>query len=81
MRSIKLGIFVSQFFNTGILILLSTANLKEQNLPFLSTLFDDGPNTDFNSSWYRDVAPIIVTTLLIGAIMPVIGFITKWLNI
>lgn len=35
-RSIKVGIFIVQFFTTGILILLFNANLSEQHYPFFS---------------------------------------------
>jgi hypothetical protein len=35
-RSVKMGVFVTQFFNTGILILLSSANFQYTNVPILN---------------------------------------------
>jgi hypothetical protein len=54
MRSIKVGVFLTVFFNTGILILLSSANMSETNIPFFKNMFVS-TYTDFNSDWYKDV--------------------------
>lgn len=76
-RSIKVGIFFSQFFNTGILLMLSSANFKETKVPILNS-FDQGLYTDFTEEWYRDVGVIIVKTMAIASVMPVIEFFMMW---
>lgn len=73
-RSIKVGVFVTQFFNTGILLLLSSANFTESKVPFLNT-YNKGPYTDFSEDWYGDVGAIIVKTMAIASIMPVVEFL------
>lgn len=77
MNSIKIGVFLTQFFNTGILLILAGANLSETRIPILTEVFN-GPYTDFNSAWFKEIAPIIVSTMLIGAFMPVIEFLIVW---
>ena len=72
-----MAVFLTQFFNTGFLLLLSAANLSESNIPLLQGLFR-GPYTDFNNDWFRNVAPVIVKTMLIGAFMPVIEFLINF---
>jgi len=39
MNSIKIGIFVTQYFNTAILITLASANFTESKIPLLGMLF------------------------------------------
>ena len=77
MRSIKVGVFVTQFFNTGVLILLASANLSETKVPVLNELAR-GPYTDFTSEWYRDVGGIIVKAMVISAIMPLVEIVMFW---
>jgi hypothetical protein len=36
MSSIKIGVFIGQFFNTGFVLLLASANLKETYFPVLN---------------------------------------------
>ncbi len=52
MKSNQIGIFLTTFFNSGILVLLSTANFSEHKIPILSTYLKDGAYTDFHSAWY-----------------------------
>jgi len=73
MRSIKIGVFLTVFFNTGILILLASANMTETHFPFFSTVLT-GSYTDFNSGWYTDVGRIIIQAMLLNAFMPAIEF-------
>jgi len=73
MRSIKVGVFLTVFFNTGILILLSSANMSETNIPFFKSMFVS-TYTDFNSEWYKDVGQIILKAMLLNAFMPWIEF-------
>jgi len=77
MTAIKDGVLVTQFFNTGLLTLLSTTNQIESSIPFLRSIFR-GPYTDFNSQWFRQVGPIIVDAMLIASFMPLIEFAIAW---
>lgn len=77
MRSIKVGIFLTLFFNTGILLMISGANLSETSVPLLKEIFK-GPYTDFNYAWFKEVGPLIVKTMLIGAFMPLIEILINW---
>ena len=76
-RSVKMGVFVTQFFNTGILILLSSANFQYTNVPILNQYLR-GQYTDFTSDWYKDVGAIIVKAMLIASIMPVVEFFISY---
>ncbi|CDW91100.1 UNKNOWN [Stylonychia lemnae] len=76
-RSIKVGVFVTQFFNTAILLLLSTANFSETRIPILEGI-SRGQFTDFVEEWYKEIGSIIVKTMAIASIMPVIEFGTMW---
>lgn len=77
MNSIKIAVFLSQFFNTGLLLLLSVSNLSEHNVPFLSSFFQ-GPYTDLNSNWFKEISPLIVTTMVISMFMPIIEFLINY---
>ena len=70
-------VFIVQFFNTAILLLLVNANLSETRLWGLNKIFT-GPYTDFSQDWYNDVGVIIVSTMVIGAIFPLIEFGGFW---
>ena len=78
MRSIKLGLFISKFFNSGMLIWLSTTNFSEQGIPILSTYLTSGEYTDFNSDWFQEVGPVIVETMQAAAFMPIIEFMIAY---
>lgn len=73
------GVFIAQFFNTAILILLVNANFAEFNIPFTS--FFNGPYLDYTYNWYGFVGNRIVQTMIINALMPLgtelIPIITK----
>lgn len=77
LRSIKGGIFVTQYFNTAFLLLLVNANFSEHHIPFLSEYLH-GQYTDFSSDWYKDVGVTIVRTMLISAIFPFVDFGIAW---
>jgi len=76
-RSIMMVIFIVQFFNTGILLLLVNANLSETRLWGLNKIFT-GPYTDLNGDWYNDVGGIITYAMTFGAIFPLIEFAGFW---
>jgi len=73
LKSITNGIFIVQFLNTGILLLLVQANLSEYDVPFVSSALD-GPFTDFLPLWYVGVGYKIVQTMIVNAIFPFIEF-------
>jgi len=68
---IQISIFLAQFFNTSILIILMNANTVDSILFWLPFR---GQYTDLTFEWYNDVASSLVTTMLTAAIMPVIQF-------
>jgi len=59
MRSIMVGVFVTQFFNTAILLPIASANLTELNVPLINN-YAQGPYTDFTELWYLDVGDLII---------------------
>jgi hypothetical protein len=68
---IAISVFVLQFLNTGVLLLLVTANFKEQG--FDPYHWFDGPRTDFGMMWYLETGDTIVKTMVINNIfMPVV---------
>ena len=75
------GVFVAQFFNTGILILLAFANLDEVSIPVLKNIAQ-GPFYDYTDEWYSLVGARIVTTAIINALMPLgtecVPIVQKW---
>ena len=56
--------FFAQFFNTGFLILIVNANMKEHD-PSEFTKYFDGPFTDYMPQWYIDVGLKILQTVFI----------------
>ena len=64
------GVFVAQFFNTAILILLVYASLGEVS-PRIGTLLN-GEFRDYTPRWYTIVGDNIVHTMAINAFMPII---------
>ena len=62
------GVFIGQFFNTAILLLLVYANFSGSKFPGAS-LFS-GPFYDYSDMWYAIVGSQIVKTMTIGAILP-----------
>ena len=69
---ITLSVFISQFMNTGVLILISQANLKPQHIPILSAIFDSGYYTDYTTEWYILTGDIIIETMMFNAVFPTI---------
>lgn len=66
-------VFVALFINTGILTLLSNADMQGSQvvraLPF-NDYFMNGNYDDFNREWYTDVGSIITATMIVNAISP-----------
>jgi hypothetical protein len=75
------GVFIAQFFNTGFLITLVSANFTE--VPFLGSLgLFEGQYKDYTDMWYGTTGYLITQTMLINAFMPLgtefIMPILKW---
>ena len=69
-------IFVGQFINTAVLIVLNNASFKDfdgGNGP-LSLIFFVGTETDFTVTWYKVVGTTIMRTMTSQAIWPLIEF-------
>lgn len=73
-------IFVGQFINTAVLIVLNNASFKDfdgGNGP-LSLIFMVGSETDFSVTWYKTVGTTIMRTMTSQAIWPLIEFAMFW---
>lgn len=68
MTKITNGVFVALFFNTGILLLLTNANLSDVS-GFLGGIFS-GTYYDYSPQWYATVGATLVSTMLLNAFMP-----------
>lgn len=74
--SITNGIFVAQFFNTGLLLSMVNANCTEHKPAFLTKFFN-GDHYDYGYLWYQQVGSKIVQTMFINAvIIPYVGLTT-----
>lgn len=78
LSSITNGVFVAQFFNTGILLLLVNGNMTEHSPKFL-TKYIKGPFFDYMPDWYSNVGMKIVQTMIINAIMPFVALTTSFM--
>ena len=73
-------IFVGQFINTAVLIVLNNASFKDfdgGDGP-LSLVFSVGTETDFTVTWYKTVGTTIMRTMTSQAIWPLIEFGMFW---
>lgn len=78
LASVTNGVFIAQFFNTGILILLVNGNLSEHQPHFL-TNFVQGKFYDYQPDWYSNVGFKVVQTMIINAILPYVTLTTSFL--
>lgn len=62
-------IFLAQFFNTGLILLLVNANLTEHSPKFITKFFN-GAYYDYYPEWYADVGQKIVQTMMINSMLP-----------
>ena len=77
---IVFSIFIAQYFNTGLILLLTNADFEKGTfLVFLGDLFK-GSFADFTTRWYLQVSPAIVNTMLIKAFWPQVNF-SIWMGI
>jgi len=75
LASITNGVFVAQFFNTGLLLTLVNANITEHSPKFVTQFFS-GEHYDYGPDWYDQVGSKITQTMLINAILPYVGLCT-----
>ena len=66
-------IFVTQFFNSAIILLLIDSNFTETGIPFLGLIFK-GNYYDFDSDWYKNMGGTIEYTVAYIAVWPIIEF-------
>jgi hypothetical protein len=71
-RLITNGVFIVQFFNTGILLLLVNANLTEQS-SILGVIFSGG-SADFDSEWFKQIGNTVVAAMIYNIVWPLIEF-------
>jgi len=68
MTKITNGVFIALFFNTGILLVLTNANLTDIS-ENLGSAFS-GTYYDYSVNWYAGVGSILVSTMNLNAFMP-----------
>lgn len=78
MAAIVRVVFVSQFFNTGIIILIMNMNFSEHQPQAFWKLFN-GRYTDYSPRWYRDVGAQIYQTYFVQMLMPYINLLIEYL--
>jgi hypothetical protein len=66
LRARALYLFVLQFINTGLLVLLLNAQISSPTFSLLRS----GENPDFNVSWYTSVGTSIILTMLLNLFIP-----------
>ena len=73
-------IFIGQFVNTAILIVLSNASFADHDGGSgpLSLIFTVGSETDFSVNWYKGVGTAIMTNMTSQALWPLIEFAIFW---
>jgi len=64
------GVFVAQFFNTAIILLLVNANFAEVFTPLSGTF--NGPFPDYVPYWYASVGYAVTDTMILNAFFPII---------
>jgi hypothetical protein len=71
--------FLVQFINTGVVILLVNARISEVSLPETFPVFA-GRYSDFTVDWYKNVGATISLTMFINIFTPHIGGIVGMLK-
>lgn len=70
MKYITNAVFLSVFFNTGLLIMLCNSDLEDQGLLGLSQIFTGGKNSDFNANWFTSQGDTIVKAMVANCYFP-----------
>jgi hypothetical protein len=71
------GVFISQFFNSGVLLVLIQANMTEHTPTFITKYFK-GPLYDYYPLWYQRVGSVLVLNSIIEAVMPWVDLLVEW---
>lgn len=66
------GVFIVQFFNTALLLLMVNANLTEQS-DFLGSFFAR-KITDFNTIWFADIGNTLIGAMIFNLYWPIMEF-------
>jgi hypothetical protein len=72
-RLIANGVFIVQFFNTALLLLMVNANLSEQG-SFFKIFSREKGIPDFNSQWFNDIGTTLVGAMMFNVYWPVVEF-------
>jgi hypothetical protein len=67
------GVFVVQFFNTALLLLVVNANLIEQGFPF-SLMSSARGMSDFSHVWFSDIGITLTGAMLFNVYYPIVEF-------
>lgn len=70
-------VLATQFFNTGILILIVNSNLVEHWPYALTKYTETGKFTDYQPFWYSEVGYYIVQSMMINSMMPYATLMTS----
>jgi len=73
---IMFSTFVTGFINTGIVLMLTNANLS--HYPVLSWIPLKNQFPDMDRDWYDDIGPALFKTTMIIAFMPYFEFAIAW---
>lgn len=71
---IKYGVFIVQFFNTAILLLIVNANASSSGVPLIRLLLNDGQYSDFTAAWYNDIGNTLISAMTFNFTWPLIEF-------
>ena len=71
MGIISKAVFLAQFFNTGIIILMVNANLVEHEPKEITKIFR-GLYTDYTPDWFQEVGMKIIVTYFVQSFIPFI---------
>ena len=78
LKSITNGVFITQFMNTGFLLLLVQSNLIEVNIPLARSIFNQGPFYDYLPKWYVAIGYKLTQTMIINSIFLYVEFGIAW---
>lgn len=70
-----IGVFISTYVNTGLMLTIAHADFKDTPLSFLPV---QNLYSDFSGDWYLDVGKQITMTMGIQAFMPYGLFLGEW---
>ena len=71
-------IFITQYFNTGLILLFTNAKFEQTIMNGLSRFnkflpISGGIYSDFTTRWYLEISPMIIFTMMVRAVWPFIN--------